>query len=69
MELCRIYFLLFWAFQLVYAQKTTDPNEGSLSCLKIQKLVEVEYHLYLFKVFFLILTTPFVGQWTLSIRL
>lgn len=51
MELCRISFLLFWAFQLVYAQQTTDPNEGSLSCLKIQKLVEVEYHLYLFKVF------------------
>ena len=68
MELCRISFLLFWAFQLVYAQKTTDPNEGSLSCLKIQKLVEVEYHLYLFKVF-LILTTPFVGQWMHSIRL
>ena len=50
MELCRISFLLFWAFQLVYAQKTTDPNEGSLSCLKIQKLVEVEFHLYSFKV-------------------
>ncbi|KAK4600771.1 hypothetical protein RGQ29_010403 [Quercus rubra] len=27
MELCRISFLLFWAFQLVYAQQTTDPNE------------------------------------------
>ena len=50
MELCRISFLLLWAFQLVYAQQTTDPNEGSLSCLKIQKLVEVEFHLYSFKV-------------------
>ncbi|KAL0016404.1 hypothetical protein SO802_003473 [Lithocarpus litseifolius] len=27
MELCKISFLLFWAFQLVYAQQTTDPNE------------------------------------------
>ncbi|KAL4650873.1 hypothetical protein ACB092_01G118800 [Castanea dentata] len=27
MELCRISFLLFWAFQLVYAQQATDPNE------------------------------------------
>ncbi|KAK7816807.1 putative lrr receptor-like serine/threonine-protein kinase [Quercus suber] len=27
MELCRISFLLFWAFQLVHAQQTTDPNE------------------------------------------
>ena len=50
MELCRISFLLFWAFQLGYAQQTTDRNEGSLSCFKIQELVEVEFHLYSFKV-------------------